>query len=76
MAEILQQDDAAPDSLESFERDFTKVTGLTVAEFKLEATRTDGDDDDYLEWAYGNYCLRISADDPYYSLYTVTTQDS
>jgi hypothetical protein len=75
---LLSQDDCAPDALEYFERDFpAKSGGLTLAEFKEQATRKDYDchgnpcdpsDGFTAEWHLNGLILSISADDPYYEL--------
>jgi hypothetical protein len=67
---ILQQDDCAPDTMDSFRSIFpTKADGLTLEEFKRKAQHTSFFDGFESRWKYRNLILVISADDPFYALY-------
>lgn len=64
---VLQQDDCAPDSLETFERHFPDFAGgLSVESFKAQALRKE--EGISVCWVLGNLELSYSADDPFYSL--------
>lgn len=69
MSLILQQDDRAPDALEYFEREFIKLTGQSLTDFKDGAARIDTDEGEHIEWCGGEFKLCVSADDPFYSLH-------
>lgn len=64
---ILQQDDCAPDSLESFEEKLKCYTGFSLGEFYEFRASTDGG----FSWEFkiGCWTIEHSADDPFYTLY-------
>ena len=64
---ILQQDDAAPDSLDSFIEDLKIKFGLNYTSLHTEIPIQSGDGM-CLEWHYHGYILSYCADDPYHSL--------
>ena len=67
---LLQEDDCAPDALESFLADFPLHSGgLSLEEFKDKAHREDFDDGFATYWYLGPLILSIHADDPFYSLH-------
>lgn len=67
---LLQQDDCAPDAMESFLADFPLHSGgLSFEEFKSKACREDVDNGFTTYWYLGPLILSISADDPFYSLH-------
>jgi hypothetical protein len=64
---VLQQDDCATDSLETFEHHFSDFAGgLSVESFKAQALRKE--EDISTCWVLGNLELSYSADDPFYTL--------
>ena len=67
---ILQQDDCAPDAMESFRSIFpSKADGLTLEDFKCKAQHTSFFDGFESRWVYRNLILVICAEDPFYALY-------
>jgi hypothetical protein len=67
---LLQQDDCAPDSFESFAASFPSHSGgLSLKEFKSKARRESFDAGFAIYWHLGDLSLSISADDPFYSLH-------
>lgn len=68
MQTILEQDDAAPDSLEYFDKRFEELVGITRQEFtsKAEKRVVDGGYSVFYKWQ--NYQLETHADWPYWVL--------
>ena len=65
---ILQQDDCAPDALQTFETEFKKITGESRYDF-VKSSRHCTDDNGYTSYYFKDkYRLSISADDPYWKL--------
>lgn len=64
---VLQQDDCAPDSLESFEEGLQCYTGFSLGEFYEFISSTD----EGFSWEckIGCWTIERSADDPFYTLY-------
>lgn len=75
---LLQQDDAAPDSLEMFNKKFEQLMLITPDKFKAAAKYTSVDDGYSHYYQIGVYTLEIHADDPYWLLrmYTFTKNDT
>lgn len=66
---LLQQDDAAPDSREAFEKEFpSHADGASLSEFKRLAHFQESDDGRLMEWYYDDLVLSIAAEDPFYML--------
>lgn len=64
---ILQQDDCAPDSLESFKEELKCYTGFSLEKFNEFWLSTDGGFS--RECKIGCWTIEHSADDPFYALY-------
>ena len=70
---LLQQDDCAPDSLESFATNFPLHSGgVSLDEFKNKARREEFDGGFAIYWHLDQLILSISADDPFYSLHQIS----
>jgi hypothetical protein len=65
---IAQQDDCAPDSLETFCKDMKIKTEYSFEEFKTKAEKVSVIDTT-LQWKLKAYTLEISSDDPFYKLF-------
>lgn len=67
---ILQQDDCAPDSYEYFEKDFKRITGLSVNEFRNIGKELNED-----VIIYNNFILGLkTADYQFYTLYQIESK--
>ena len=67
---LLQQDDCAPDSFDSFAANFPSHSGgLSLKDFKSKARRESFGGGFTIYWYLGDLILSISADDPFYSLH-------
>lgn len=68
MKTIIQQDDCAPDALQTFEEEFIKIVGENRNAF-IKTAKHYTPDNGYTSYhTKGNYELSISADDPYWKL--------
>ncbi len=65
---VIEQDDAAPDGFESFDKDFVRIFGVTVEEFKSYAAFEKNDT--CLKWIYDGYVLEFCSDYPIYTMKT------
>ena len=68
---LLQEDDCAPDAREYFEKDFLKITEMSLREFKILAFRQSPDDGYTETWTLGDFFLTHAADSPWYELYKI-----
>lgn len=66
---VLQQDDCAPDSWQSFAARFKDLMGLSVEAFKKVSLRESVDEGRGLRWTRGDFTLEFHCEDPYYGLY-------
>lgn len=64
---LLQQDDAAPDSYQTFSQDFVNLTGQTIEEFKASAVYNF--DGMCIGYTSPTLLLSCCADDPFWVLY-------
>ncbi len=65
---LYQQDDCAPDSLESFHKTFCAITGYIFLDwYNNIATRLENDYN--IIYSDGVYQIEYSADDPYWKLF-------
>ncbi len=71
---VLQQDDAAPNSLDVFQDEFKKLVGISFKDFKGRAADTS--DDDIIRFESEKWTLSISGDDPYWALYKKEKPDA
>jgi hypothetical protein len=69
---ILSQDDCAPDSLEVFNEEFEKLTGISRSEFIKKSNYVEENRGITNSYIYGVHKLSISADDPYWKLYNIS----
>ena len=67
MKYLLQQDDCAPDSLESFKEQIEKKFNLKLSDFLKNKPKLTNDGMT-LNWYYKGFVLSKSADDPFYIL--------
>lgn len=62
------QDDAAPDSMETFDDKMLSVTGFNTNDFENKASYAELDELT-MQWVLGRFCLMYHGDDPFYKLY-------
>lgn len=67
---VVFEDDAAPDSYESFCKEFEKYFQISFKEFKRRAVITNFDG--WNESRYENIMVSYAADHPYYTAYAIT----
>lgn len=65
---LIQQDDCAPDSLEYFNEQMKKITGLYVHEFQKKGKETTTEKDNFISFSYENFILEIFPEDPFWKL--------
>ena len=65
---VLQEDDCAPDAMETFSREFEKLVGCSIQEFKKTADRYLLGGGVRIVRYLHPWKLSICADDPYYLL--------
>lgn len=67
MKKIVEQDDCAPDSMETFKEQMKNKIGISFEEFQKNGLIVSNDYD--YEIQYCGYSLRCSADDQFWKLY-------
>jgi len=65
---ICEQDEESPDSLEYFDINFKKATGMCMSEFKDVAIKVDSPDNDFIMYRYGHWTLDYYTDWPFWRL--------
>ena len=65
---VLQEDDCSPDALETFRREFEKLVGCSLHEFKKLARKDVWEDEACIVYRAYPWKLSVCADDPYYLL--------
>ncbi len=70
---LLKQDDCAPDSFESFCKDFIKVTNMSLQEFLIKSKIKDSII--RVHYLVDDYLLEFCADHPFYVLYLMEGGD-
>ena len=69
---IIVEDDAAPDSMDQFSREFKEHTGLDYKEFRTDFELRILEDSGFSSFTYRDgWMVTSSADDPYLKLYKV-----
>ena len=64
---LCSEDDCAPDAYEYFAKEFEKLVGISIYEFKNTVTVIETNYD--IIWNNERYRLVYSCDDPFYRLY-------
>ena len=65
---VLQEDDCSPDAMETFSREFEKLVGCSIREFKKMARKDVWEDGACIVHRLHPWRLSMCADDPYYLL--------